>query len=478
MNLKNFTLLCGIGMMLFSCPTKTVEEAQQVPEESQPTVTKPPVPEEELSPCPKFTDAPNPDQTSTDYVLYRDFLKAREWDQAFSYWEKVYNVAPAADGVRNTVYADGIRFYQHFMSQSKDSIKNESYIDRIFELYDEIENCYKQGGYIAGRKAFDLYYKYPNRASRQEIFQLFKASFDEDGLDTQDFVINPFTALLIEMYFEDKISIPEAQKYQRKILEIIAHGLAECKGNGCERWKTIEGYAPARLEAFETVEGFYDCEYYMDKYYQEFLDNPQDCDQIRTVFSRLRWGGCAETEERFQALIKAGNDNCVEVGALKLAYNALREADYAKAIELFQKAADEEEEIEKKAQYTLIIAKIYDAHLKNFSKSRQFARQAAEYNPNWGEPYILIGRLYASSGPLCGPGRGWDSQIVVWPALDMWNRAKRVDPSTAAEANKWIGRYRKYMPSKEDVFQRNLKAGQSFRVGCWIQETTTIRTAN
>lgn len=95
-----------------------------------------------------------------------------------------------------------------------------------------------------------------------------------------------------------------------------------------------------------------------------------------------------------------------------------------------------------------------------------------------GEPYILIGRLYASSGPLCGPGRGWDSQIVVWPALDMWSKAKRIDPSVAAEANKWIGRYRQYMPKKEDVFIRNLKVGASFRVGCWIQETTTIRTAD
>ena len=362
--------------------------------------------------------------------------------------------------------------------KSKDSVQNEGYIDRIFELYDEIEQCYKQGGYIAGRKAFDLYYKYTHRADREEIYQLFKKSIDEDDLKTQDFVINPFTALLVEMYFDDKIPVAEAKKYQQKIPEIIAHGLEECEGNGCERWKTIEGYAPARLEAFETVKGFYDCEYYMDKYYQEFLDNPEDCDQIRTVFSRLRWGGCSETEERFQALIKAGNDNCVEVGALKLAYNALREADYNKAIELFQKASDEEEDLVKKGQYTLIIAKIYDAHLKNFARSRQFARKAAEYNPNWGEPFILIGRLYASSGPLCGPGRGWDSQIVVWPALDMWNRAKRVDPSVAAEANKWIGRYSQYMPSKEDVFQRNLKAGERFRVGCWIQETTTIRTAN
>ncbi|MEM9824018.1 MAG: hypothetical protein AAF985_23235 [Bacteroidota bacterium] len=46
-----------------------------------------------------------------------------------------------------------------------------------------------------------------------------------------------------------------------------------------------------------------------------------------------------------------------------------------------------------------------------------------------------------------------------------------------AEANKLIGRYRKYMPAKGDIFQRSLTEGASFRVGCWIQETTTIRSA-
>ena len=116
-------------------------------------------------------------------------------------------------------------------------------------------------------------------------------------------------------------------------------------------------------------------------------------------------------------------------------------------------------------------------HLKSFSKARDYARIAAKQKPNWGEPYLLIGRLYASSGPLCGPGRGWDSQIVVWPAIDKWKYAKSIDPSAAAEANKWINQYSQYMPNVEDIFIRGLSEGQSFRVPCWIQENTTIRAA-
>ncbi len=477
---KTKLVIIGLALLALACTPKVAQEIQQPEAEPEETVqqTIEAEPTESLSPCPKFSDAPDPDEASTNYVLYRDFLKAGEWNQAFDYWKKVYAVAPAADGKRNSVYADGITFYEYFISQTDDESKKQDYINEIFNLYDQIDECYQEGGFIAGRKAFDYYYKYPNLKTREEIFQLFKKSIDTDGEETNDFVVNPFTSLLVELHFDDKISVDEAKHYEQQIRKIIDYGLENCEGRGCERWKVVQGYAPARLEAFETVKGFYDCEYYMNKYYGDFEANPQDCEMLITVFSRLKWGGCLENDERFRKLIQAGNQNCVEESELELAYDALRSGKYDEAIELFEKAVQEEEDNTKKAEYTLLIAKIYNAHLKNFSRARQYARKALEYNSNWGEPYILIGRLYASSGPLCGPGRGWDSQIVVWPAIDKWQQAKRVDPSVAAEANKWINRYSQYMPNKEDVFIRNLKVGSSFKVGCWIQETTTIRTAD
>ena len=466
-----------ITFFLFGCTPKVAEDLQKTEE----AVTEKPVtpkPDKKLSPCPKFTDAPNPDEAETNYVLYRDFLRAKDWDQAFDYWQKVYEVAPAADGERNTLLADGIRFYEHFIRQSTDEDKKQEYIDEIFTLYDKIDECYPQGGFIAGRKAFDYYYKYPELKTKEEIYAMFKASIDTDGEKTNDFVINPFTSLLVQLYFDEKISMEEAQTYQQKVRDILAYGLRECEGVGCDRWKIVESYAPVRLEAFETAKGFYDCDYYMDKFYPDFEAAPTDCDVIRTVFSRLNWGGCSKDDERFKAIIRAGNENCVEASNLKLAYDALRNGEYNKSIELFEKAAGEEEDNAQKAKIKLTVAKVYYSHLRNFSKARQYARESANFNPNVGEPYLLIGRLYASSGPLCGPGTGWDSQIVVWPAIDKWQQAKRVDPSAAAEANRLIGTYRQYMPKKEDIFQRSLKAGSSFRVNCWIQENTTIRTAD
>ncbi|GJM32341.1 MAG: hypothetical protein DHS20C18_13420 [Saprospiraceae bacterium] len=477
MKLKHILLLTLFGFTIFSCTPKTTEKISDNTAVKDPVTTED-EPEEDLSPCPKFTDAPDPDQMETNYVLYRDFLKVKDWDKAFELWKKVYDVSPAADGKRSTVYRDGVRFYEHFLTQTQDSLQREKYIDEIFAIYEQIDECYPAGTYVAARKGFDLYYTYKNRATKEEIYQLFKKVIDKDGKKTPDFVINPFTALLVELYADSTIKEAEAKKYEQQILEIIAHGKATCKGQDCERWEVIESYAPVRLEYFEVIKGFYDCDYYLTKYFSDFEENPTDCDVIRTVYSRLKFGGCDEANEKLRQVIAAGNANCVEASNLKNAYEALRNAEYSKAVDLFEKAAEEETDNAKKANIILTIGKIYNAHLKNFSRARQYARQASGLRPNWGEPYILIGRLYASSGPLCGPGRGWDSQIVVWPAIDMWNKAKSVDPSAAREANKWISQYAKYMPSREDVFIRNLKAGDTFQVGCWIQETTRIRTAD
>ena len=69
------------------------------------------------------------------------------------------------------------------------------------------------------------------------------------------------------------------------------------------------------------------------------------------------------------------------------------------------------------------------------------------------------------------------SQRVVWVAIDKWNKAKAIDPNTAAEANKLIGKYAQYMPNKADVFMNpNMVAGQRYTVGCWINETTIVRS--
>lgn len=471
--MKRRILTLWIGLSIAACTPKTGEQTTSQTPQPPPTPQQPAT----NNPCATFNDAPNPDVALENFVLYRDFMKTKEWDIAYNYWQKVYNEAPAADGKRSSVFTDGIRIYEEFMA--RDTSKRQEYLQKIFQLYDHMEQCFPEGGMVTGMKAFDYFYKYPEQKSKEELYEMFKKSIELDGGKPRYFVLNPFAALLVDLTLDEKVPMEEARHYALLILNTIDEGLAKCKDEECDSWKVIAEYAPLRLEALESIEGFFDCNYYLSKYYPEFEANPSDCETIIKTFSRLRWGGCQESDPRYASVKTAYLQNCytAPTNPVEACNEFLRNGQYRKAIDCYEELLQNMTDDEQKAQVTLVIAKIYFAYLKNFPKARQYALKAASLRPRWGEPYLLIGTLYASSGPLCGPGRGWDSQVVVWPAIDMWQKAKSVDPSVAPEANRLINQYSQYMPSKDEIFQRLLKEGDPYFVPCWIQETTIIRAA-
>ncbi|MFK7809026.1 MAG: tetratricopeptide repeat protein [Saprospiraceae bacterium] len=421
-----------------------------------------------------------------NHVLYRQELEAGNFASAYDYWQKVFSIAPAADGKRDYQYTDGMKIYKGLLETEKDETKRAEYIDAIFKLYEDGMKCYpNKATMYKGLKAYDLFYTFPGRASDDEIYAVFKDVIDAKGEQTSAFIVNPFTSLLVNGFLEEKITMAEAQKYTSNIYSILDRAKKELRDKNDPKWTSqgwdvVEGYAPSRLEQLEGIDNFYDCEYYKEKYYGEFEAAPTDCDAIVMTLGRLKRGNCPEADAALATVMQARTTHCkkkTKASCTSDARDALAEGRYKDAIGHYEKCIESSDDNDRKSLYSLTIAKIYYAHLKSFSKSRRAARQAIKYKSSNGDAYILIGKLYASSGPLCGPGRGWDSQVVTWPAIDKWRQAKRVDPSVASEANKLIARYEQYMPSKEDIFQKLMKDGDSFTVGCWIQEKTTVRGA-
>ena len=479
---KVSVILLGFTFFLFwGCTPKVTEE-------TTPTGVEPKVeePQEGLSPCKKFSDNKNKSDLEDTYVIYRDFLKLKKYDESFDMWKKVYDKAPAADGRRWTVYSDGIKYYQHFLRKETNPEKKQEFINNILRLYEEIGECYpEQADYVKARKAFDLYYEYPDLETDEKKYQMFKEVIDSKENDTYVFVLNPFTKLMVDRFVKGEIDTAEARHYADLVPTIVSAGLK--KGENLKSWSTVRDYAVPYIERLEAVKGFFSCDYFKEKYITQFQNDEKTCESVTTIYSKLRYGNCSKMDSDLEEIYNwLKNNDCIAAppasdpcsGVVSRAYDALRNGDYKSAVTFFEEAITCSTSDKNKSTYNLLISKIYYAHLKNYSKSRTYARKAAALRENWGDPYILIGKLYASSGPLCGPGRGFDSQVVTWAAIDKWVYAKSIDPSVASEANKLIGKYRQYMPSKEDIFLRGLKAGDTFTVPCWIQEKTKVRTSD
>ena len=172
-------------------------------------------------------------------------------------------------------------------------------------------NVMARKGYVLGRKGFDYYYKYPDYADDMTKYNYLKQSLKIDGTKAIIFILNPLTALLSNLLLDDKITVMEAQQLQATIREAIKMGLDSCKTpKACEPWKIVDGYAPARLEQLEGIEDFYDCDYYIDRYYAEFEADPTNCEIINEVVSRLRWGKCATDHPKLVKVEEAKRTHC------------------------------------------------------------------------------------------------------------------------------------------------------------------------
>jgi len=439
------------------------------------------------TPCNTFEDIENRDDIETAYVLYRDAFKAGNYDAAFPLWEKAFEAAPAANGKVSYQFDDGIYMYHLKYSKAAETDKKVIF-EKIMELYDSKSACYGNAHKNNTRKAFDSYYYFNEYADRNEIFDHFKKCIDSEKLNTPAYVINPFTELLVEKYYEDKsISMEEVQVLVVSILNIIDHAISTNTDNNT--WEKVKEYVSTQLALFEKERGFYDCEYYMSKYLR-FIDlQKANCTQVDSAQDIARWAGCDESEELVKTFKQFVSTNCkttvcsnvsevVVSSCAKEAYEAYEKKEYLIAIDKYTCVLEEQDEFDKKAIYALLISKIYYTLEKpNYILARQWAEKAASFKSGWGEPYIVIGKLYASSAKLCSSGDTFKSQIVTWPAIDMFQKAKSEDPSVSDEANQLINYYSKYMPSYEELFGREIPLGSSYKVGCWININTTVRKA-
>lgn len=476
---KNYLILFLFTLsVVLACTPIT---PKTLPVEPEKEVVEEPEVKERLTPCKTFEDISNRDDIEIAFVLYRDQMKMQDMEKAYLLWQVAMHSAPGSNGRVQYHFEDGLKIFKHFYDQSETIDDKRQWLDSIEWVYNKRIECFGDESYLAGRLAFDYYYYYNDLVSEDTIYTLFKKAIDGKAEKTDYFVINPFVKLLDERFKDSLISVDEARKYAYHLLNAIEYGTKNCKGSECQAWVIINEYAPNLLENFEGTKGFYDCDYYANKYYKLFLQNPDDCEVINKAYRRLRWGDCEENLTQLQEIKQVKDSKCYvpppAPGPLKSAYIAYNDGKYMEAINNFNEFITSVDDPELKAKYNLVISKIYYGDIRNFPESRKYALRAASFKENWGEPYILIGKLYASSGPICGPGRGWDSQIVTWAAIDKFEYAKNIDPSVRAEANKLIRDYSQYMPSIEDIFQRTLKENQVFTVPCWIQETTRIRAA-
>ena len=429
-------------------------------------------------------------KTIENYSLYREFkkqgdsqedlaTKIKYYKDAYVGWKYVYVNAPSA---RETPHLDGYDIYKAFAEQAEvdgNEALAAAYTDSMLAIYDIRLHCFGSKADLQMRKAF-AWYSNNNKGNEAYVFDLFNKTVDafdaEEGtskLDISPAFLAPWMIMAIKANKTAK-TIDEEGVFDifDQINEIADHNMSN--GNSVGKYK---GTADKCFEYMEKY-GYLDPETIGAMAEKKYNANPEDAGTQVKVYKMLKAAKLYDHPIFSEVAEKVYIQQPSSALATFLAKRASASGNYSKAIQFMQEANETETDNNAKAENLLTIAQFYQAK-GDYSSARSYANKAADMKPGWGDPYILIGRLYASSGSKCGSGTGWDSQVVVWAAIDMWNKAKSVDPGVATTAQNLINKYYQYMPSNSDIFLRpDISIGASYSIGCWIGVTTTVRSSD
>jgi tetratricopeptide (TPR) repeat protein len=152
----------------------------------------------------------------------------------------------------------------------------------------------------------------------------------------------------------------------------------------------------------------------------------------------------------------------------------LKAGDIERALEFFNQAVELTDDNRQKGEYLHQMALILLSQ-NRYSQARAHALRAIEARPDWGVPYLTIGRAYALSANSIGE-KEIEKKAAYWAAVDKFMKAKSVDSNVTDEANGQIATFSAHFPATDEIFFEGLEVGATYTVGGWINERTTIRS--
>lgn len=402
--------------------------------------------------------------------------KAENYRDAVKTWEAVYNNCPASS---KNIYIYGPRIFKSLHAEATDATKKQEYVDKVMEIYDNRLKYYSEvdsKGTILAFKAYDYKEMMGDDVDHEKVYEMLGEAIED--MKSEMYPSDAFGHYMIAslmVYLQDK----EANKEQYindyfRTLGYMDEAIANANANDD---MDNANYVAAVKESIETAfvnSGAGDCKTLEDFYSAKFDDNKENPEFLDKAIASLSQIGCTESDFYFTLAENSHKLNPTANSAIGLANRSLKNKDYDAALVYYEEAAGLEPDEDKASGYMITLSQILFSQ-KRYAQARQAAYDALKFNPNRGDAYILIAKMYASSAQGIFP-EAEKRGLVFSAAVDKLQKARSVDSSVASEANKLISQYSGYFMEKEDAFMMGLKAGESVYVPGWIGENTTIRT--
>lgn len=440
-----------------------------------------------------------------EITLFRTFFMQKSYNEAYRAWRAVVTEFPCSwDGVYNNKNVQDM--FKYLIDNETDSLRKETLIDSLMWVFESRHQFFPKKYSEGEGKGWVAYSMLLYR--KKEVLKahdLFIESIESQKEKTQPVILN--------LYFSTAIGITKAKKdtnividaYERittyldvaideynikldkyvpiflnldsaKVTGSIDEGEYNKKlGKYMKDTATLNKYILNYKNTLNNIElkftPYAPCHVLEQVYAKKLETNRENLPVLAKIIHTMQKSNCIGSPIFTEALSIVHSASPNANSAFLMGKLVLQKQDFDKAIEYFREAITLFETNEKKADAYYCLASTLMLK-QNYSEARTAALEAIKLRSNYGNAYILIGDLYAYSGGRCSG----DNDLPLaynWAASDKYSKAAAVDPKVADAARE--KRSKLSFPSNEEKFKRGLKAGDTYRVGCWIQENTTVR---
>ena len=452
-------------------------------------------------------------------ALYRDEYGKKKYDAAYPDWRVVIDKCPMAS--KNT-FVHGVVILENKIKNAKaanDTTAYNNYIQELFDLFDLWKECYpNDAGHCMGQVGF---YQMKYRASEYEsAYENLKNCVAMCGASTSPSILNMYILTSERYMLKKRLDADVVLNAYDEITEVLDEVLnnseeafnavigriyvlreqldsarrgeidstemnqavfevkyEELVADSIKTFKTYSNYTKVAHNIDVVVSKYATCSR-LDSIYGKKLQQSQDERLLRQIIKMYNKKNC--TSPIYVKAIKELHKIAPTANtAYYMGANCLRDGDLNQAETYLKEALTLYEKESEIIKTYLLLGATYN-RMKQYSQARECAYKILKKNPANSSAYILIGDIYAGSG--CStevPG------AANWAAADKYSKAmslaavtKDVDEKQKLiydEAQLKLSQVSARFPKAETYFQRGLQKGQTFRVECWINETTVVR---
>lgn len=392
-------------------------------------------------------------------ALYTDNFKQGNYRMAANHLSWLLNNAP---NLNKSIYINGVKIYNGLASEEADAAKKVVFMDSVLTLYDLRIKYFGEEGKVLNRKAFDAYKYFKGDKSRyEELFQLFQSTFELNGNSVMDNNLLSYMDVVRRFKVSGgNISDEEVLEVYEEIVKITNYKIDQ--GKNVDRLKVYLDKVNELLVSTIDV----DCDFVENTLGPKLKAEPDNLKLAKNIL-RLGFAGKCMDSNAFIEGAMVVQKHEPEFGLAKLiGKSAASRKEFDIATKYLEESIELTDDNTKKGDSYYSLA-VIQSNLGKRVSARDYARKSVSVDPTKKDAYKLIGNLYYNSFKDCKKGENpVHDKAIYMAAYDMFSRAGDKSGMSRAKAQ---------FPTMEEIFTWDIKEGSSYKVGCWINETVSIK---